>query len=77
MNGPANRLVCPRNCGKTYTWKNNLHRHLKFECGVHPQFKCPYCSKLSHRKFNLKTHVLSVHKVLINDNLITVSNNVL
>jgi len=70
MSGPTSRIICPRNCGKSYAWKTNLYRHLKFECGVHPQFKCPYCNKLSNRKSNLKTHVLCVHKVLLDDNFL-------
>lgn len=43
---PKNRYVCPRNCGRTYKWKSYLNTYLRFECGIHPQFQCPYCSKL-------------------------------
>lgn len=59
--------MCPRNCGRSYKWKADLTTHLKFECGVQPKFKCPYCSKLSSRKSNLKTHIACVHKVLVDD----------
>jgi len=75
MSGPTSRIICPRNCGKSYAWKTNLYRHLKFECGIHPQFKCPYCNKLSNRKSNLKTHVLCVHKILLDDNFPILLNN--
>ncbi|XP_022163928.1 longitudinals lacking protein, isoforms N/O/W/X/Y-like [Myzus persicae] len=68
--GPEARFVCPRNCGRTYKWKAHLTTHLKNECGVYPKFKCPYCSKLSHQKSNLKRHILCVHNVLYNDALI-------
>lgn len=61
------RMVCPRMCGRSYKWKNHLTTHLKFECGVVPKFKCPYCSKMSKQKSNLKKHILCVHKVLFND----------
>lgn len=72
---PNNRLVCPRNCGRSYKWKTHLTTHLKYECGVFPKFKCPYCSKLSNQKSNLKTHILCVHKVPFDDTLIIYSNN--
>lgn len=65
-----NRYVCTNGCGRHYKRKGHLTYHLKFECGVLPQFKCPYCNKLSNRKSNLKTHVLCVHKVLYNEDLI-------
>lgn len=65
--GSENRLVCPRNCGRSYKRKYHLNTHLKYECGVDPKFKCPYCSRLSHQKSNLKTHIVSVHKVVFND----------
>jgi len=76
MIGPASSIfVCPRNCGKSYALKTNLCIHLKFECGVRPQFKCPYCSKVCNRKCNLKKHVLCVHKILFNENCLMFSNN--
>lgn len=65
-----NRYLCPNGCGRHYKRKGHMTYHLKFECGVHPQFKCPYCSKLSNRKSNLKTHILGVHKVPFDDAII-------
>lgn len=63
------RHPCPNGCGRHYKRKGHMTYHLRFECGVHPQFKCPYCGKQSNRKSNLKTHVLCVHKVLLEDNV--------
>ncbi|VVC28710.1 Zinc finger C2H2-type,Zinc finger, RING/FYVE/PHD-type [Cinara cedri] len=43
-----NPVYCPKNCGRCYKgmWrKYNLQKHLKYECGVAPQFKCLACSK--------------------------------
>ncbi|XP_076173387.1 uncharacterized protein LOC143149702 [Ptiloglossa arizonensis] len=34
--------VCPK-CGNGYTVAKSLKRHLRYECGVAPRFKCPYC----------------------------------
>lgn len=48
-------------CGKIYKYKTGLSRHQRFECGKEPQFKCPYCSKRSHQKGTLKSHVYSKH----------------
>jgi hypothetical protein len=63
------RHLCPNNCGRHYKRKGHMNYHLKFECGVQAQFKCPYCSKMSNRKSNLKTHIICVHKVAFDDTL--------
>ncbi|VVC28706.1 Zinc finger C2H2-type [Cinara cedri] len=37
------RIYCPNRCGRGYIGhhrKTNLNRHLRFECGVEPKFKC-------------------------------------
>ena len=33
------RHLCPNGCGRHYKRKGHMTYHLKFECGVHPQFK--------------------------------------
>lgn len=48
-------------CNKHYAQYSSLWRHNKYECGVLPQFPCPYCSHSSKRKFNLKAHIINVH----------------
>lgn len=61
------RVYCPNRCGHGYAGEmrmSNLKRHLKFECGVEPQFKCPYCEKRSRHKSDLKKHIISIHKRL-------------
>ncbi|CAG0882470.1 unnamed protein product [Cyprideis torosa] len=40
----AGRWSCLR-CGKTYGAKFNLKHHLRYKCGVQPQFVCPVCGK--------------------------------
>lgn len=52
--------TCPK-CSKVYTYPSTLHRHLKFECGKQPQFKCPHCLYRAHRKDNIKAHMIGVH----------------
>ncbi|VVC28705.1 Zinc finger C2H2-type,Zinc finger, RING/FYVE/PHD-type [Cinara cedri] len=52
------RIYCPNNCGRNYQSNNGLKRHLRYECGVEPQFRCPICPKRFSRKSNLKQHVL-------------------
>lgn len=52
--------TCPK-CCKVYTYPSTLHRHLKFECGKQPQFKCPHCLYRAHRKDNIKAHIIGKH----------------
>jgi uncharacterized C2H2 Zn-finger protein len=65
---PRNRQPhnsCP-NCGKIYTWKKNLVRHLKLECDKKPQQKCPYCHFITKHKSVVKTHIYRKHKSMPN-----------
>ncbi|EFN84261.1 Longitudinals lacking protein, isoforms A/B/D/L [Harpegnathos saltator] len=46
--------VCPK-CGNGYTVIKSLRRHLRYECGLTPRFKCPYCGTRSkQRGHNIK-----------------------
>lgn len=51
------------NCGKGYTLKGNLQRHINNECNVAPRFTCPVCDKKFTHKFNLQRHVLYTHGI--------------
>ena len=51
---------CPK-CGKSYRWKGNLKRHLKFECGKMAQIQCPHCQYCAKRKCHLVKHILRKH----------------
>jgi len=71
-----NPVYCPKNCGRCYKgmWrKYNLQKHLKYECGVAPQFKCLACQKSFSLKANLKMHMLVVHKIILGSNHNTMS----
>lgn len=48
-------------CSKKYTAKSSLVRHVKFECGKEPAFKCPYCSVATKQKPPLIRHVRHKH----------------
>jgi uncharacterized Zn-finger protein len=56
---------CP-NCGKGYTWKSNLTRHLRLECGKAPQQQCPYCPYITNHKCVLQKHIQRHHKDMPN-----------
>lgn len=44
-------------CTNSYARLHSLNRHLRFECGVEPQFECPVCHKKSKHKHNLVLHM--------------------
>nr|XP_012225967.1 PREDICTED: zinc finger X-chromosomal protein-like [Linepithema humile] len=57
------RFACPNhNCGRVFNWKRNLMRHLKYECGLQPRFKCPYCDYYGKLKGNVSKHLIRRHK---------------
>ncbi|KAG8259465.1 hypothetical protein J6590_014935 [Homalodisca vitripennis] len=39
-----------------------MKRHLRLECGVPPQFKCPHCEYVSNRKGNINAHIAIKHE---------------
>lgn len=57
-----NRTICTR-CGRDYSCRSALLRHLRYECGVGPQFQCPICSVRFKRNERLTYHLRSVHNV--------------
>ena len=57
---------CCRKCGKVYTRKGNLQRHLSWECGKEPHQKCPYCPYATYRKSNVQEHIRRRHKNMKN-----------
>lgn len=55
--------ICP-NCGRQYKYKCGLYTHMTFECGKERQFKCEMCNQSYSRKGTLKSHRISVHKLI-------------
>ncbi|XP_070140124.1 longitudinals lacking protein, isoforms H/M/V isoform X17 [Drosophila kikkawai] len=52
--------ICPR-CDKAYTYKKNLSRHLRYECGHLPTEKCRHCSYVARYKHSLNMHLKTQH----------------
>ncbi|KYN19571.1 Gastrula zinc finger protein 5-1, partial [Trachymyrmex cornetzi] len=48
-------FLCPK-CGRTYSHKCNLTRHLRLECGVGPRFQCGSCKKRFKHRHHLRDH---------------------
>ncbi|KAK0163071.1 hypothetical protein PV327_006782 [Microctonus hyperodae] len=48
-------------CGKSYTRKDTLRRHLRYECGKNPQYICYVCKKGFKQKSNFQRHNTNVH----------------
>lgn len=53
-------FIC-KNCFRKYKHSTSLYKHVKYECGKEPQFKCPYCPHRSKIKPNLKSHIARKH----------------
>lgn len=53
------RYQC-RLCGRVFTERNNLHRHLRIHTGFKP-YRCPHCSYQSNRNGNLIRHMEFKH----------------
>lgn len=54
---------CPHNCGRSYKNKHSVASHLKYECGVKPQFICKNCTRTFKLKHHLKSHMMSCENV--------------
>lgn len=52
---------CQR-CGRQYKHQSSLNKHLKYECGVLPKFKCPFCPHRCKQKGHMKTHIALRHR---------------
>lgn len=52
---------CP-NCPSVFNRKTNLNKHLRYECGQEPRFKCPYCNYRSKKTSDVYKHIRRIHK---------------
>lgn len=48
-------------CGHIFTRMDNMKRHLKYVCGMPPQFQCILCSYATKHKYVLAIHMKSRH----------------
>ncbi|XP_039284622.1 longitudinals lacking protein, isoforms A/B/D/L-like [Nilaparvata lugens] len=53
--------ACPT-CHRIYTYKNNLMRHIRVECGKQPSQMCPYCTYRSKHKGDVLRHLKTRHR---------------
>lgn len=53
-------------CGKSYRYKKNMVRHIRFECGKEPQFQCPYCPHQTKHKSSIQMHIRNRHSNVLN-----------
>ena len=51
-----------KDCGRVYKLKSSLRNHQKWECGIEPQFQCPYCFYRAKQKMHVSRHLERVHK---------------
>jgi uncharacterized C2H2 Zn-finger protein len=63
-NDSMHLYACPR-CTKRYTFRTSLYRHLKFECGKEPSFRCPHCSYMAKQKAPMQRHIRHTHGINI------------
>ena len=59
--GNRNLFICQK-CGRTYRVKRSLARHMRFECGVEPQFPCSFCPYRAYQAVHLRHHMLNNHR---------------
>ncbi|XP_025197599.1 longitudinals lacking protein, isoforms N/O/W/X/Y-like isoform X9 [Melanaphis sacchari] len=45
-------FYCPKMCGRKYKSKTAVRLHMKYECGVKPQFQCNICGKYTCPNYN-------------------------
>ncbi|XP_017756879.1 PREDICTED: uncharacterized protein LOC108548457 isoform X1 [Eufriesea mexicana] len=60
-NFKTKKFPCP-NCACAYSQKYSLNRHLTYECGQEPRFKCPHCDYRCKKSANIYEHVRRRHK---------------
>lgn len=63
---------CPNMCGRSYRGRyrfKNIKRHLRYECGVQPQFQCNVCLKRFTHNSDRKKHMVMIHKTVLDSRL--------
>lgn len=55
-----NRFECEK-CGRVYASSGNLSRHLRYECGIEANLKCPFCPYKGKYQVTVNKHVVAKH----------------
>jgi hypothetical protein len=63
-NGEDQALQCSA-CGKRYSLKHNLARHVRFECGGQRRFSCHLCPNKYTQNVSLQRHLAHHHNVVV------------
>lgn len=63
-NGEDQALQCSA-CGKRYSLKHNLARHVRFECGGQRRFSCHLCPNKYTQNVSLRRHLTHHHNVVM------------
>lgn len=61
-NGQSKVFSCIK-CGRQYSTRSIMLRHMNHECGMAKQYMCPKCNKKFRRKWNLGQHLKRIHTI--------------
>ncbi|KAJ8686900.1 hypothetical protein QAD02_022694 [Eretmocerus hayati] len=59
--GKVNYLCTNKGCKRSYTNRKAYYKHMKYECGKKPRFKCGYCPFKSLRAGAVRNHSFVKH----------------
>ncbi|CAH2091521.1 unnamed protein product [Euphydryas editha] len=53
-------------CKRKYRHKSTYRRHITYECGKEPMFRCPFldCTYKAYQKTHTDAHIKTKHKVM-------------
>lgn len=61
--GSRRPLFSCNRCERLYTKKHSVLRHLRYECGVAPQFQCSICPQRFKHRSDQQRHERKIHGV--------------
>ncbi|CAG9864628.1 unnamed protein product [Phyllotreta striolata] len=70
VNQPVSGASCST-CGKSFKNVNSLRAHMSLDCMKTSFFKCKACPFISKRRFNMKMHYATKHKIEVHSGNLT------